>query len=447
MFVERVMKFGGAALADGTGVRRACQIVAERGGERPVVVVSAHHGVTDMLESVVRGAAQGGAEADRVRIRHRTLLRQLNLDSELLDRYLREFFRLIAVIQRRGRVEPAELDYALSFGERMSARIFARALADCGIEATPVDAWDVGFLTDSTFGQARPLEGIGQGIRKALAEVPGVPVVTGFLAKDKNGTLTTLGRNGSDLTASVLAEAVGAAEIQFWKNVGGIMTADPSLVPEASVIDRLTYGEAAECAFHGARILHPGSVAPTVRAQVAVRVCNVHEPSAPGTVLDNSLDRSGPIAIASRENAVIVDLRVEEPERRAEILAELFSGMRETSLAPGMITASGRGVRILCEPGPAFERFLGELRVPVEVRRGFSTLAVIGRGVGKDRNLAARIMQELRREELPFNQACLESEGESQSLVVRKQHLAAAVRHLHKRLIRPDVSVHAGSLG
>ncbi|MFT5151485.1 MAG: aspartate kinase [Planctomycetota bacterium] len=399
-----------------------------------------------MLEAVVRGAASGGSEADRVRIRHRTLLQQLGLNSELLDRYLREFFRLLAVIRQRGRVELAELDYALSFGERMSARIFARVLNEHGLQATPVDAWDVGFLTDSTFGQARPLDGIGRGIRKALAEVPGIPVVTGFLAKDKSGALTTLGRNGSDLTASVLAEAIGAAEIQFWKNVGGILTADPLLVPEASVIERLTYAEAEECAFHGARILHPGSVAPTVRAQVKVRVCDVHEPTATGTVLEDSLDRSGPIAIASRDEAVIVNMRIDEPERRAEMISELFRGMGRRAIVPGMVTASGRGMQVVCEPGPAFERFLAELRIPVQVERGYATLAVVGRGVGKDRNLGQRIMKEMRTENLPFAAACLETGAESQSIVLRQQHLGDAVRHLHRRLISPDLSVHAGAI-
>ena len=143
------------------------------------------------------------------------------------------------------------------------------ALARTGVEATPVDAFDLGFLSDSNHGHARPLSGIGDSIRTTLERVPGIPVVTGFLAKDRAGNLTTLGRNGSDLTASVLAEALAASEVQFWKPVAGILTADPELVPTARRIPSLTYMEAAECAFHGSRVLHPACVAPALRAGLA----------------------------------------------------------------------------------------------------------------------------------------------------------------------------------
>ena len=228
---------GGRTLADGPSVRRACEIVAAKGGDDPVLVVSAHEGVTDLLGArLTEAAAAGRREEAQVRIRHRSLLSQLGLDAELCDRYMFELGQLLDGIRERGAVRPSELDFALSFGERMSARIVARALMASGLAATPVDAWDLGLVTDSRFGGARPVEGTLRAISEAIHEVPGVAVVTGFLAKDRDGNLTTLGRNGSDLTAAILAEAVDADELVFWKSVPGIMTADPVLVPQPRVV-------------------------------------------------------------------------------------------------------------------------------------------------------------------------------------------------------------------
>jgi aspartate kinase len=301
-----VLKFGGAALADGPAVERVCAIVARQAaadGPPPVVVVSAHRGVTDLLESVASAAAEGRSEGRLVRIRHRSLLAQLNLPSDFLDRYWRELERLLAQLRlrARGKLRPAELDLTLSYGERLSARVVAGALDRAGVAAIPVDAWDLGLITDSTHGDARPLEGSARSIRSAIAEMRGVAVVTGFVAKDLRGNLTTLGRNGSDLTASTLAEALDAREIQFWKPVAGILTADPELVSDATPLECVTYAEAAELAFLGAAVLHSGAIAPAVRAGTAVRVCSFENLDEPGTVLVSERERRAPISVVCQE--------------------------------------------------------------------------------------------------------------------------------------------------
>jgi len=303
-----VLKFGGAALADGPAVERVCAIVARQVAKDeppPVVVVSAHRGVTDLLESVARAAAEGRSEGRLVRIRHRSLLAQLGMPSDFLDRYWRELDRLLGQLRLRasGTLRPAELDLTLSYGERLSARIVAGALERAGVAAVPVDAWDLGLITDSTHGDARPLDGSARSIRSAIAEMRGVAVVTGFVAKDLRGNLTTLGRNGSDLTASTLAEALGAAELQFWKPVAGILTADPELVPDAEPLECVTHAEAAELAFFGAAVLHAGAIAPAVRAGTTVRVCSFERWSEPGTVLVTDCERRAPISVVCRQES------------------------------------------------------------------------------------------------------------------------------------------------
>jgi aspartate kinase len=292
------MKFGGAALADGAGVRRAGQIVAEHGGERPVVVVSALLGVTRTLDRLGREAAEGAAaDPAELRIRHRTVLSQLELDAELLDRHLTELSMVLRSIRHRRRLRPVERDYLLSFGERISARLVAAHLRARGVHATPVDAFDLGLASDSNHGAARPLPGTVDDLREALERVPGVPVVTGFVAADRAGNLTTLGRNGSDLSAALVGAATGAREVQFWKAVPGVMTADPALVPAARCHPRIGYADAAVYARAGAEVLHPDTLEPLVATGIPARVLDVRDPDEPGTLIADGPPLEEPLGV------------------------------------------------------------------------------------------------------------------------------------------------------
>jgi aspartate kinase len=327
---QRVHKFGGASLATGRDVARVRGLVGGTDGERAVVVVSAHLGVTALLGGLAQEAAAGRASVERVRVRHRGLLRELGLDPELVDRLIRELAAVLRTIARRAEVEggPVELgagerDHVLSFGERLSARIVAAALRAGGLEATPVDAFDLGFVSDGSFGRARPVAGVEETLRERLAEVPGVPVVTGFLAKDRQGRLTTLGRNGSDLTAAIVAEALGARELVLWKGVPGVASADPRLVPGARTIEELSFEDALELARAGAEVLHPDAIAPLRRGGVALRVADVNRPDLIGTRLVEGRAGSGPVAVAGRQGLVRLTLRTAETELELADLAPL----------------------------------------------------------------------------------------------------------------------------
>lgn len=293
----KVMKFGGAALRDGLGVARAVEIVREHGGERPVVVVSALEGVTDLLVDAARAAARGEVNTDTIRVRHRSVLSQLDADPELLDRYNRELSLILESIRQRREFGAVELDHVLSFGERASARIVAKCFESQGIMATPVDSYDLGLTTDSNHGNARPLSGERVTLSRSIWDIPGTPVVTGFLAKDGAGNLTTLGRNGSDLSAALLAEAIEATAVEFWKSVPGVLTADPAIVPNAQPIKQLCFADAEELGHLGARVLHPDAIAPAVRAGIEVRVRFVRDPSHPGTALTEEGQGAGPVAL------------------------------------------------------------------------------------------------------------------------------------------------------
>jgi len=432
---DRVLKFGGAGLADGPGVLRACKIVTQHGGARPIVVVSAHQGVTDLLDTVGRSALEGHLEGDRIRIRHRTLLRQLDLEPDLLDRYFSELFGLLSEMQVRRRLLSGQHDHLLSFGERMSARIVAHTLKKMGLRATPIDAWDLGLTTDSNHGDARPLpEGTAQ-IRGALEQVVGIPVVTGFLAKDTRGNLTTMGRNGSDLTAALVAEAVGANEVQLWKAVGGMMTADPEIVADARVIESLGFQEATEYAFHGAEVLYGPALSPVQRGAITVRILDVHDPLARGTVLGGRTMGEGPVGIAARRSVLRLDLAIQASELRAPRVAEFFSVLARHRVEPGVVSTAGDRISCLVAPGGNIDAVVTELGRRVSVTRDLGLAAVIGRDVGGDTALSTRALELLAEERVEVREAFLGVRAPSQVFVVSANDLERTVRVLHAGLL------------
>ncbi len=301
-----VMKFGGTSVGSAPTIAGVASIVMAH--ERPVVVVSAASRVTDMLLAGARLAAQGGdaLEARRPVVeREHALLVDLGLPCDFFDDEFAALLDLYRGVSLLGELTDRTLDRIASYGEMMSARIVARVITDRGGTAIPVAAWDFGMCTDSNFGNARPTPEAAAATRAAWEALPAgcVPVVTGFIGRDGRGRVTTLGRGGSDLSASLFAAALGAEEIQIWTDVSGIMTCDPRLVPGARVLPRLSFAEAAELAFFGARVLHPKTIEPAVAAHIPVRVKNTFVPTDEGTLILEQVDGKfrrgrGPVGIA-----------------------------------------------------------------------------------------------------------------------------------------------------
>lgn len=318
-----VHKFGGASLTDGPAVRRVGAILAERVADCPIAVVSAVEGITSTLDRVAHAAAEGRDELGPVRVRHRSLLAQLELDPEMLNRHFTELATILSAIRSRRQLAAHERDHVLSFGERVSARLVAAHLTSRGLRAVPIDAYDLGLQSDSNHGRAKVLAQSAERVRSALARFDGIPVITGFLAADAQGRLTTLGRNGSDLSATLIGEAIGAREVCFWKEVGGVMTADPKLVPSARTLRHLSYEEAGELTRHGAGVLHAESVQPLARSGVPGRVLCVRAPSDPGTLVSSESAGDAAVGIACRRNVMLVRLAPASDELRARVLASL----------------------------------------------------------------------------------------------------------------------------
>ncbi len=421
------MKFGGVGLGDGAAVRRACTIVEAQVGAEPILVVSAHAGVTEELEACARAAAEGRLLLEPLRLRHKGLLRQLDLNPELLDKLLAELGHVLYSISGRRAVEPEELDFVLSFGERMSARIVAACLRSRGCIATPVDAFDLGLTTDSCHGSARPLSGVEASLRRSLADIPGVPVVTGFLAKDGSGKLTTLGRNGSDLTAALVARAAGAGRLVFWKSVPGIMTADPRLIPEARVIETLSLAEARALAFHGGEILHPLALEPVQGGDLVVEVRDVRRPDAAGSCLVDRATASGPAAITGSP----LLYGIEVPHEEGELPGALFALLHAHRVRPRSLQVLPEGVVVHAPPSTGFEILERELGERARRLEDCCSVAVVGEVSSAD----CGELELLERAGLHPMRAELSAPGSCRLFLLSPGDYIDALRALHEGLL------------
>lgn len=296
----RVLKFGGTSVGSAEAFRHVAQIVARarQQDSQVVVVTSAMSGVTDILIRSARAAAQGDRRPylearDELMARHQMVAGQLVADGveraalgRMLESRLAGFERLCRSVDVLGELTPRGLDVISGIGERLAAPLLAAVLRANNVAAEWVDASEI-IVTNDNYGSAEPL--MEPTIRHAQARLHpllhgGVaPVVTGFVGATENGITTTLGRGGSDYSAAILGAALGADEIQIWTDVNGIMTADPRVVPNARTIPEISYVEAAELAFYGAKVLHPKTILPAIERGIALSVLNTFQPDHAGT--------------------------------------------------------------------------------------------------------------------------------------------------------------------
>ncbi len=323
----RVHKFGGAALGSARSLDQVAAIVRAEPIGCAVIVVSAVEGMTDVLERLARRACARDAawidDLERFRLRHRSLVAELGLGSELVDPWMDELRFLARELERRGELDGRLRDHLLSIGERLAARLVAELLRQREVPAAVSDAFDLGFLSDSNHGRARPLPSGLDNVRSRLSgalQSGLVPVVTGFIAVDAQGRLTTLGRNGSDLSAALIAAALQARECVFWKSVAGIQVADPRFVGEAELLTQLSYAQAADIARFGARVLHAEALDPLAGAGIPARVAQLGEPLGNGTCIRGEAVAQDLRALVTRRQMSWVRAR---PDRARAIQAAL----------------------------------------------------------------------------------------------------------------------------
>lgn len=429
------MKFGGSSVSDGRTIRQVAALIGERTAQRPVVVVSAHAGVTDALLALGQQAVRGEASTAVIAQRHRAVLAELDLPQDLLDPLLAELADYVRGVALVGAANPKVMDHLASYGERLCARTVAAFLRKSGTAAVAVDAWDLGLVTDSAFGRARPLPDDGR-IGANLAAVDGVAVVTGFIAKDQDGHVTTLGRNGSDYSAALIGAAGKAAEIQIWKDVDGVRTADPRLVPMALPIREMSFDEASELSAFGSKVLHPATMAPAMGRGIPVRVLNTQAPKAPGTLIVAGSVRDGrPVrAIAHRLGLWLCTVTAQRVMPQHAFLARLFElfatrgiDVSPVAVSPGAVTFAIDAT--LGESVLADLRQLGDTRV----ERDQALVGVVGEVGAMGTGAAAMVLSTLAESGVSVRGTSQGARGSTLAVVIADTDCRRAVVRLHER--------------
>lgn len=435
------MKFGGSSLANAAQVQKALGIVRERLSRAPVIVCSAHKGITDMLIAAGKNALDGNADASAIIERQREIADELGCPDDLLDDHYSQLEELLRGISLVGEASPRSLDALQSFGERMSVRTVADFLTRNAVPARAFDAWDLGFITNTEFGTARPIEGFEAKMREAFeAQNLGdtVPVITGFVGKTPTGEITTVGRNGSDFTATCFAAGLGAEECEIWTDTDGVMTADPSVVGDARSIPCMSFAEASELAWYGGRVLHPSTLLPAVKRNIPVRVMNTNRPEHPGTVITEAGGENGQIvtSIAYKESQIVITIETTRMLGTPGFLAKVFSILGNAGVDIDMISTSEISVSMTAHGLENLNAAVKELETlgKVTIDTDKTIICVVGKNVKHQRGLAARVFGALRDADVNVEMVSQGSNKINLSLLIDDAEIDRAIPALHNAL-------------
>ena len=450
-----VMKFGGTSVQDPEAVRRVLGVV-QREARARLVVVSALSKVTDALVELARLAARGEATAVRdlvrsLRQRHEamaSLVRDPERRAELLGALDAEFSELesighaLAVVRD---VSPRSGDALVAVGETASSRIVAAAFADAGLKSALVDAREL-LVTDAAHGGAQPDRAATDARLRAkvrpLLESGHVVVTGGFVGATAAGVTTTLGRGGSDYSAALFGAGLEAEEIQIWTDVDGMLTADPRLVSAPRVVERLSFDEASELAYFGAKVLHPSTILPAVGLGIPVRILNSHRPQAEGTLITSSVPElpPGPAAIACKRGVTRIDIASTRMLMAYGFLRRVFEVFERFETPVDVVTTSEVSVSVAIGDRHAIDGIVAELRgfADVTSETGMAIVSAVGEGLRRDARLSAQVIAAL--EGLPLAMVSQGGSRKNVTVVLPEADATTAMQRLHRRFFEPGAT-------
>jgi aspartate kinase len=452
-----VQKFGGTSVADPAAIRRLIEIVRAaraRDGRGPAVVVSAMSGVTDALLGIASAAGSGASIADalatieQLRERHLAAVRELAGagDHDALTTEIRSTLdQLIAVAQALTvlrEVSPRTLDVIAAMGELLSSRIVAAALNAAGVDAEWVDARRA-IVTTADHTRAAPLpEETARALRAtvvAALDAKRVPVLGGFVGATVDGHTTTLGRGGSDYSGALVGAGVGAREIQIWTDVDGMLTADPRVIKQPRLVPKLSFAEAAELAYFGAKVLHPSTILPAVERNIPVRILNSMRPEGGGTLITAapSLDGTPLTGLASKRNVIVIDITSTRMLMAYGFLRRVFEVFERFSTAVDVVTTSEVSVSVTVDDPkwlPGITEALSEF-AEVSTEREMALLCAVGDRLRDEPKIAAQVVGVL--EEVPLRMISQAASRRNITVVLRQSDLAHAMERLHEEFFGP----------
>jgi aspartate kinase len=407
-----IMKFGGTSVEDATAFRNVAAIVKAAAASRPVVVVSAIGGFTNALLASVQKAIGGDARAATRSLDH-DLRRHISIARELLKAESCAAFELIVAVARREIrqlhkiiavhpvTHPPLQDEIVAYGEQLSSQLLAAVLRENQLAARYMDARRC-LRTDANYGNAAPLPETAAATQAELLpllKASRIPVLGGFVGSTGNGVTTTLGRGGSDYSAAIIGAALDAREIQIWTDVSGVLTADPRIVNKARTIPVLSYQEAAELAYFGAKVLHPKTIQPAIDRRIPVRVCNSRAAAGASTLIVAESEAAPQTvkAIAHKNGITTVQVSSARMLGAYGFLRALFEIFDRHQTAVDVVTTSEVSVSLSIDNAGALPELIPELEQlgAVEVEEHRTIISIIGEGLRNTPGIAARVFSEI----------------------------------------------------
>jgi len=441
-----VMKFGGTSVESAAAIERAASIVKDRLDRHPVVVVSAMGQTTNRLLAIAADAVAGRRDQALEQV---LALREFHLreacsvvsaadEAEvqiLIDEHFRELTELVKGLAVLGELTPRSIDAVASYGERLSSHIVALALRNFEIETAHLDSRRV-IVTDRRHTQAAPL--YPETYFRLAQTIPplldgSVVVMGGFIAATADGVTTTLGRGGSDFTAALVGAGMGAEEIQIWTDVDGMLTADPGTIPGAHRLKTISFAEAAELAYFGAKVLHPATVLPAIEKSIPVLILNSRRPEAPGTrIVAERVPCQNPIkSIACKRNITVVNIHSTRMLMAHGFLHRIFEVFDRYETPVDMLATSEVSVSLTIDNTARLEEICGELRQfsEVSVEENQAIVCLVGDNLRDRPGVAARVFGAL--SHLNVRLISLGGSRLNLSLVVTHEDLEDAIKSLH----------------
>jgi aspartate kinase len=456
-----VMKFGGTSVGDGPRIKNVAKLVKKYrdDGNEVIAVASAMTGITDKLFEMSQVAKDTCSIAEveksfaEVKQRHQAAIASAiddeNIRSEVavtIDQRLSELKNALVGVCYLGELTNRSLAYIYSFGERMSVPILSGSLRSMGVKSVALTGGEAGVITDSKFESAKPDPITDVKVKEKLLPLLGkgvLPVVTGFVAANEKGTITVLGRGGSDYSASIIGAAIDADEIWIYTDVNGIMTTDPRVVPEARTLPVVTYLEAMEMSYFGAKVLHPKTIEPAVKKGIPVRVLNTFQPDHPGTVVlmrDDSDHRNLIKAVTMIKNIALINISGTALSGTPGIAGRIFSALGKDDINVIMISQASSEFNVsLAVDGTQADKALAVLQreFSEDLAQSFTcnnnvcVIAVVGERMAGSPGVAGRLFTALGEKGINIRMISQGSSEANISFVVNKDDAQKAVKVLH----------------
>ena len=432
-----IMKFGGTSVGGADEIMNVAKIVKSHLARKPIVVVSAVKKITDKLIELANLSKDGKGKEQLASIKntHYEILRKLKIDENLLKK---DFENLTNAVERANgkKLDAKTLDLFQSFGEQMSSKIVAAQLNAAGVKAQAFDSWELGFVTTADFGKSGPLEGAYIALKKSISKLAVIPVITGFIGKTEKGEITTLGRGGSDYTAAIIGSAIDAEEIQIWTDVNGIMSTDPKMASNAKTLDKVSFEEASELAYFGAKVLHPKTILPAVKKNIPVRVLNTFNPKGNGTLILRHVEKNSQVvkAITGKKNITLINVDSKRMLGAYGFLAKLFSVFEKYKKSVDVIATTETSVSLTIDDEHDIDKITRELKdiADVEILRNKAVICVVGEGMKHTPGVAGRTFSVLGRNKINIEVISQGASGINITFIVDGKDAESAVRLLHE---------------